>query len=225
MNILVIGFGNVGARLVRLWAAKGHKVTAGLRQGGKGIEAAKRLGVTVSEPAAAVHEADVIALALPWAAVEDVLASFGSLDGKIVLDATNPLDANLSVIVPPPGSAGQQVAQWAKGARVVKAFNTIGASHFGDSHFDMFYCGDDDRAKNVVRALIEDTTMRSVDVGPLKNAAYLEQMAGLWIDLALMGRIQGEFGFKLAKHFSGTPPARPSRRSACLNRSLRLARL
>jgi predicted dinucleotide-binding enzyme len=199
MNILVIGFGNVGAQMGRLWAAKGHTVTAGLREGGKGTETAKQLGVKISEPAAAVKGADVIALALPWQAVEGVLASLGPLEGKIVLDATNPLQADLRVMAPPAGSGGEQIVQWAKGARVVKAFNTIGASLFGDSHFDMFYCGDDDQAKIVARRLIEDTTMAPVDVGPLKNAVYLEHIAGLWIDLAVMGRMQGEFGFALVK--------------------------
>jgi predicted dinucleotide-binding enzyme len=81
----------------------------------------------------------------------------------------------------------------------VKAFNTIGAALFGDSDFDMFYCGDDEDAKYAVRSLIGDTTMTPVDTGPLKNARYLEQIAALWIDLALKGRIPGAFGFNLMK--------------------------
>ena len=48
-----------------------------------------------------------------------------------------------------------------------------------------------------MRGLIEDTTMSPVDAGPLKNARYLEQIAGLWVDLAVNGRIPGAFGFKL----------------------------
>jgi 8-hydroxy-5-deazaflavin:NADPH oxidoreductase len=199
MKITVLGFGNVGTQLGRLWVAKGHSVTAGLREGSKGTEIAKELGVTVSEPSVAVSGADVIALALPWQAVESTIASVGSLDGKVVLDATNPLRADLSVLIPEAGSGAVQVARWANGARVVKGFNTIGATLFGHSDFDMLYCGDDEDAKKVVRGLIEDTTMRPMDVGPLKNAAYLEQIAGLWIDLAMKGRIEGAFGFNLIK--------------------------
>lgn len=199
MKITVLGFGNVGAQIGRLWVARGHSVTAGLRAGGKGTEKAKALGVAVAEPATAVKGADVIALALPWPVVEGVLTSLGPIDGKIVLDATNPLRTDLSVIVPEAGSGAEQVAQWAAGARVVKAFNTIGAALFGDPDFDMFYCGDDEGAKDVVRGLIEDTRMRPVDAGPLKNAGYLEHIAGLWVDLAVKGRIQGAFGFKLLK--------------------------
>jgi 8-hydroxy-5-deazaflavin:NADPH oxidoreductase len=199
MKITVLGFGNVGAQLGRLWTAKGHKVTAGLRKAGKGAKTAQELGVTVAEPAVAVKDADVIAVALPWEPVEATLASLGPLNGRILLDATNPLAADLSVIVPQAGSGAEQIAQWAKGARVVKAFNTIGATLFGDSDFDMLYCGDNEDAKHAVRGLIEDTTMSPIDVGPLKNARYLEQIAGLWVDLALKGRIQGAFGFNLKK--------------------------
>lgn len=197
MKITVLGFGNVGAQLGRLWVAQGHAVMAGLRAGGKGAEKAKELGVAVADPAVAVKGADVIALALPWQAVEPTLASLGPIEGKIVLDATNPLRADLSVVVPEAGSGAQQVSQWAKGARVVKAFNTIGAALFGDPDFDMFYCADDEDAKNVVRGMIEETRMRPVDAGPLKNAVYLEHIAGLWVDLAVKGRVQGAFGFKL----------------------------
>lgn len=199
MKITVLGFGNVGGQLGRLWTAKGHRVTAGLRAASKRAKTAKELGMTVAEPAVAVKEADVIAVALPWQVVEVTLASLGALDGRIVLDATNPLAGDLSVMVPEAGSGAEQVAQWAKGARVVKAFNTIGAALFGDSDFDMFYCGDDEDAKYTVRSLIEDTTMSPVDAGPLKNARYLEQIAGLWVDLAVKGRIPGAFGFKLMR--------------------------
>lgn len=197
MRIAILGFGNVGAQLGRLWAAKRHTITAGLREAGKGTEAAKKLGVALAAPAAAVKQADVIALALPWQAVQATLASLGPLDGRILLDATNPLAEDLSVIIPNAGSGAEQVAQWARGARVVKAFNTIGAALFGDPAFDMFYCGDDANAKDKVRSLIEDTTMTPVDLGPLKNAGYLEHIAGLWIDLAINGRTPGAFGFKL----------------------------
>jgi predicted dinucleotide-binding enzyme len=183
----------------RLWVARGHAVAAGLRAGSKGTEKAKELGVTVAEPAAAVKGADVIALALPWKTVEATLASLGPLDGKIVLDATNPLRADFSVIVPEAGSGAEQVSRWVKGAHVVKAFNTIGAALFGDPDFDMLYCGDDAHAKDVVRDMIEDTRMRPVDAGPLKNAVYLEHIAGLWVDLAVNRRIQGAFGFNLLK--------------------------
>ena len=118
MRIALLGFGNVGGQIGRLWSASGHTLTVGLREGSTGTETAKRLGATVALPADAAKEADVIALALPWNAVEETLAALGPLHGKIVLDATNPLRADLSVMVPEAGSGAQQVAQWSEGARV-----------------------------------------------------------------------------------------------------------
>jgi 8-hydroxy-5-deazaflavin:NADPH oxidoreductase len=143
--------------------------------------------------------AEVIAIALPRQTVQSTLAAVGPLTGRVVQDATNPLANDLRVITPETGSGGEQIAEWTGGARVVKAFNTIGTRLFGNPAFDMFYCGDDASAKTTVRSLIEDTKMAPVDVGPLKNARYLEQMAGLWVDLAVQGRVQGAFGFKLVK--------------------------
>ena len=88
-------------------------------------------------------------------------------------------------------SAGEQVQAWT-GARVVKAFNTLGSVLFGVSDFvgiqaDGFYCGDDIAAKAVVRGLISEIGLHPVDIGPLRNARLLEPMAVLWIDLATIG--------------------------------------
>lgn len=198
MKIAVLGFGNVGGQLGKLWAKKGHQVTAGLREGSKDRQKASDAGVSVATPPDAVKGADVVVIALPWTAVESTLKTM-SLDGKIVIDAVNPLGPDLNVQVPPAGSGAQQIAEWAQGARVVKAFNTIGAALMGDSTFDMMYCGDDAAAKKVVDSLIADTGMKPVDVGPLSNAQYLEQIAGLWVDLAVKQRVPATFGFNLVK--------------------------
>jgi hypothetical protein len=198
MKIAVLGFGNVGAQLGNLWAKKGHEVTAGLREGSKDRQKASDAGVAVATPADAVKGAEVVVIALPWQAVESALKGL-SLEGKVVIDAVNPVNPDLSVLVPDAGSAALATAQWASGARVVKAFNTIGAALMGDAAFDMMYCGDDAEAKRVVDGLIADTGMKPVDVGPLSNSRYLEQVAGLWIDLAVKGRIKGPFGFNLVR--------------------------
>lgn len=198
MKIAMLGFGNVGAQLGTLWANKGHEVTAGLRERSKDRQKAKDAGVSVATPADAVKGAEVVVIALPWPAVESVVTAL-ALDGKVVIDAVNPIDQNLNVLRLPAGSAGQQIEQWAKGARVVKAFNTIGAMLMGDSTFDMMYCGDDGAAKRVVDSLIADTGMKPVDVGSLSNARYLEEVAGLWIDLVVKQRKPATFGFNMVQ--------------------------
>jgi len=199
MKICVLGFGHVGSQLAQLWSATGHRLRAGLRTGSKHIDAAQKLGIETLEPPLAVQDAEVIALALPWQFVDEALHSLGPLSGQILIDATNPLNSDLNVMVPEPGSGEQQIAAWFPKARVVKAFNTIGATYLGNAAFDIYYCSDDLEAAGVTHHLIEDAQMRPVNVGPLKNAAYLEQMAGLWIDLAVKGRIQGPFGFNLVR--------------------------
>jgi predicted dinucleotide-binding enzyme len=85
-------------------------------------------------------------------------------------------------------SAAEPVAGWAQGAKAVKAFNSIGAVNSGNAKFggelaDGFYCGDDAAVKRLVKGLVQDAGMNPVDVGPLRNARWLEAMAMLWIDL------------------------------------------
>lgn len=184
--------------MAKLWTKAGHDVVIGLRDSSDNTAAAQRVA-KVKRPGEAVANAGIVALALPWRSIEGVLAGCGSLSGKIVLDASNPLDASLNVLVPPAGSAGEQIALWAPGAAVVKAFNTIGAAMYGDSTFDSFFCGDDRAAKETVRSLIADTSAKPVDVGVLANARYLEQLAGLWIALAKKGFAGGAFGFNIVR--------------------------
>src|ERR1700733_9052073 len=124
MKIAVLGFGNVGSQMVKLWMKAGHDVVIGLRDVSKDVATAQQTA-TVKRPADAATDADVIALALPWRSIEGVLADCGDLAGKIILDASNPLDESLNVLVPSAGSAAEQIALWAPGAKVVKAFNTV----------------------------------------------------------------------------------------------------
>jgi 8-hydroxy-5-deazaflavin:NADPH oxidoreductase len=199
MNICILGFGNVGSRLAHLWSEAGHTLSVGLRSNSKHRDAARKAGFTVSEPHIAVQSADVVAVAVPWEAVKDALSNAGPLDGKILIDATNPLNSDLRVLTPKEGSSAQQIVAWFPAARVVKAFNTIGAANMGNSAFDLYYCSDDKEAAEIVHGLIKETGMRPVNAGPLHNAGYLEHLAGLWIFLAMSGQIQGAFGFNLVE--------------------------
>jgi predicted dinucleotide-binding enzyme len=198
MKIAVLGFGNVGSQMVKLWMKAGHDVVIGLRDMSKDAATAQQTA-TVRRPADATTNADIIALALPWRSIEGVLADCGDLAGKIILDASNPLDESLNVLVPSAGSAAEQIALWAPGAKVVKAFNTVGAALYGEGSFDSFFCGDDPGAKETVRSLIADTSAKPVDVGGLANARYLEQLAGLWIALAMKGFAGGAFAFNIVR--------------------------
>ena len=194
MKIAVIGAGNVGGTLGKLWAAKGHDVMFGVRdpQEDKVREAIKETGGKAR--AGSVKEAaasgDVVVMATPWPATHEAIQSAGNLNGKVVVDCTNPLAPDLSgLVVGMTDSAGEEVARWAKGARVVKAFNTIGAPNFGNPKFgpesaSMFICGDSEDAKVMVSKLAAELGFDVVDVGPLTASRLLEPLAMLWIHLA-----------------------------------------
>src|SRR5262245_31398903 len=194
MKIAIIGAGNVGSALGHGWASAGHEIVFGVRDPndtkvqeivrsvGRGTRAA-----TVRD---AVAPTEVVVLATPRPAARDALTAAGSLRGKVLVDATNPLQSDLSgLVIGHTTSAGEQVAAWAPGGKVVKAFNTIGALHmtnprFGDQRASMFLCGDDAAAKEVVAGLATALGFEPVDAGPLTQARLLEPLALLWISRA-----------------------------------------
>jgi 8-hydroxy-5-deazaflavin:NADPH oxidoreductase len=195
MRIGILGAGNVGGALARAWTSKAHEVMFGVpdKQSERTQKTLATLGrgVRTSTNANAAAFGEVVALTVPWPAAQQAVASSGELAGKVLIDCTNPLASDLKgLTVGLSTSAAEQVADWARGARVVKAFNTIGAGNLGRADFagvaaDGFYCGDDASAKAVVKGLIADAGLNPVDVGPLRNARLLEPLAMLWIDLAV----------------------------------------
>ncbi|MGH9432803.1 MAG: NADPH-dependent F420 reductase [Terriglobia bacterium] len=209
LKIAVLGAGNVGGALGRLWAAAGHEVTFGVPDPRGERVAAAVAALQGRGRAAGVAEAaapaEVVALCVPWTAAEAAIRTSGSLSGKVVIDCMNPLSADLKgLTVGTTTSAAELVAGWAKGAKVVKAFNTIGAFNFGNAQYgsqraDGFYCGDDAAAKTVVKDLVDQAGLDPVDVGPLTNARWLEALAMLWIDLAVNQRLGANHAFKLLR--------------------------
>lgn len=193
MKIAVIGAGNVGGTLGMLFAKNGHEVVFGVRDPkdtkiAELLKSSKARAATVPE---AASFAEIVVLATPWNGTQDAVEQAGELAGKVVVDCTNPLTPDLSgLIIGTSNSAGEEVALWANGAKVVKAFNTIGAPNFGNPDFgnekaSMFICGDDASAKTKVGQLASELGFDVVDVGPLTEARQLEALAMLWIHLAL----------------------------------------
>lgn len=210
MDLAIIGTGNVGATLGSRWAASGrHRVVFGTRD--PGSEKARALidrsggDARVATPAQAAGGAEVVVLATPWIATEAVIASLGALTGKVVVDCTNPLTADLSgLVVAADTSGGEEVARWAAGARVVKAFNTTGAGNMADAGYGgerlvMLLAGDDAEAKSAVAGLAEELGFEAVDAGPLARSRQLEQLAVLWIALAYQQGMGVDFGFALQR--------------------------
>jgi hypothetical protein len=208
MKIAILGSGKVGGNLGKRWAAAGHTIVYGSRDpnSDKVKELLNNIGAQASATgeAEAVRDAEVVLLAVPYHAAQGVLANVGDLGGRVLIDATNALaQGGPAVPLSPASSAGLNVASWAKNARVVKAFNTIGSAVMMTPEVDgrpvtLLYAGDDVAAKAVVRRLIQDIGFDPVDAGPLSNAYLLEAMCLLWIDLAY-ARGMGQVGFSLLR--------------------------
>lgn len=207
MNIAVIGTGNVGSALGTRWAAIGHQVVFGSRNPGTSrvrdsLESAgpNARAVRLNEATAG---AEVVVLATPWNVSEEVIRTLGGLEGKIIADCTNPLSSDLTeLVIGHSTSAGEKVSRWANGARVVKAFNTIGAKNIAKPTYDsqnptMFICGDDADANSTIAELGRELGFDVVDAGPLKVARYLEPLAMLWIHLAYFRGFGPDFAFKI----------------------------
>jgi predicted dinucleotide-binding enzyme len=199
MKIGIVGAGNVGSSLGRLWAERGHGVTYGVRDPVSPRVAALGPEARVVGLAEAVQFGEVVVIAVPSAAVDDVIRHGGDWAGKIVIDATNRM-------TPTPGgppSVAEEIAAMAPGARVVKAFNTIGAEQlarpdFGGMVASIFLCGDDAVAKATVSMLAEELGFDVIDAGPLAYAGMLESLARLWVSLARSG-LGRDIAFRLLR--------------------------
>lgn len=209
MQLSILGAGNVGGTLGRAWARQGYDVFFGVPHpdNAKTQELLKTIGAksragTVAEAAAA---GEVIVLATPWPATQDAIRAAGNLTGKVVVDCTNPLKEDFSGLALGYTTSGaEQVAQWAKGAKVFKAFNQVGFNVMGHPAFDgqravMFVCGDDAVHKPTVLKLASDIGFEAIDAGGLVIARLLEPWAMLWIHLALARGLGGDFAFGLLR--------------------------
>lgn len=212
MNIAIIGAGNVGGTLGKRWSGNGHQVVFGSREpkSEKARNLADEAGpnAKVASNAEAAGASEIVLVATPFPAARQALREAGSLAGKIVIDATNPLLPTLEGLsVGLTDSAAEQVASWATGAKVVKALNTVGYNimanpDFGQRRVAMFYCGDDTDAKKTVASLIAELGFEALDAGPLKQARVLEPFATLWISLALQHGYGTNIAFELLRRAS-----------------------
>ena len=193
MKFAIIGSGNVGTSIARAVTGAGHDVVvADPSSDGLAAIAEKAPVQTTTSNSEAILGADVVVLAVPFDAVAQIASDLNSeLAGKIVIDVTNPLAPDLSGLSTNGLSAAELVQQAAPDALVVKAFNTVLAGNQADPSVDSvqldgFVAGDDAEAKDTVAGLLDQIGFRSIDVGPLSAARYLEGMA--FLNIALNAR-------------------------------------
>ena len=197
-SIGILGAGNVARALAHLLGAAGFSVQLSQRDHASNPD-------TVSFEQAAT--ADIVIIAIPYLACAEVLAALTQpLQGKIVVDATNPLNVDWSpVSFADASSAAEEIAKMLPGARIVKAFNTVFADVMkptlmqrGGAKVSCFIAGDDAAATERVAQIADAIGFAAVIVGPLRLARYLEAMAHLNIAIALGmgGGTQAAFVFE-----------------------------
>lgn len=192
MKVTVIGAGNMGSAFVKQLTRAGHQVRVTARDAGKAAQVAEaHTGAQAVPAAGAADGVDAIVLATGYGDAVAALQGVGSLAGKVVVDITNPLTADyMGLTIGHGSSAAEEIAKALPSAEVVKAFNTVFAQvlaegpDFGNGRqVEVFVASDSERAKQTARALAESIGFAVVDAGPLKNARYLEPVAGLNIYL------------------------------------------
>jgi 8-hydroxy-5-deazaflavin:NADPH oxidoreductase len=189
--IAIIGTGEVGGTLGRRWAALGYRIVYGSRTPGAEKVAAlvqkTGHGATVTSPREAAQKADMILLAIPWAAAKEVVTGLGDLTGKIIIDPTNGVKVTQGRFEAPPTlttSDAEEIQAWAASAQVVKAFNTLSVEMMADATraggpITVLLAGADSAAKARVAKIAQAMGLEPLDVGALYVSRYLEGMARL----------------------------------------------
>ncbi|MFY9327972.1 MAG: NAD(P)-binding domain-containing protein [Georgfuchsia sp.] len=192
MKVTVIGAGNMGSAFVKQLTRAGHQVSITARNLDKArTVAAANPGAAAVNAGNAAAGADVVVLATAFDDAIAALRSVGNLQGKVVIDITNPLTADyMGLTLGHSTSASEEIAKAVPGAEVVKAFNTVfapvlaeGADFGGGRKVSVFLASDSPAAKETARQLADSMGFETIDAGSLKNARYLEPLAGLNIYL------------------------------------------
>jgi 8-hydroxy-5-deazaflavin:NADPH oxidoreductase len=192
MDVTIIGTGNMARAIGRRVLDGGHGLTVVGKDGERAREVAGELGGEVESAVFGEHavEGDVVVLAVYYddarGAVEGIRDQLG---GKVVVDITNPVNESFdALVVPPDGSATQELSRLAPDARFVKAFNTTFANTLSGGEvagqtLDVFLAGDDGEAKEAVATLARDGGLNPIDAGGLHRARELEALGLLHMQI------------------------------------------
>jgi predicted dinucleotide-binding enzyme len=208
-SITIIGAGNMGTAIAGIVAKGGASVQLLARDAEKTAAAANAAGASVTP--GAIGDAltgDIVVLALPYPAVSEVLDLYaGRLDGKTIVDITNPLDFSTfdSLVVPADASAAQEIAAAVPGASVLKAFNTTFAGTLatgqvgGQQPTVVLIAGDDSDAKAALASAVEAGGVATMDAGALKRAREMEALGFLQLTSAASEKLSWMGGFAVVK--------------------------
>jgi 8-hydroxy-5-deazaflavin:NADPH oxidoreductase len=191
VRIAVIGTGRMGTALARQLAAGGYEVRVGSRDPERGRQKAAESGAAFGGSyRTAAANAEVVILAVPFAAAFESLTALGPLDGVVVIDVTNPFADEAR---DPTASCAERIQAFVPEAHVVKAWNHLYSAvvrrspDFGGVAATVFVAGDDAESKALVAALATRLGYDPVDAGPIASARYLEPLAELMTTLDRLG--------------------------------------
>lgn len=200
------GTGNEGGGLALRWAHRGYPVIVGSRSAERAQEAASRMNATLGHEAlrgldnvAAASEADIVVLAVPYAAQRGTVDEVkDKLAGKILVDVTVPLvPPKVSRVQLPEGGSAVEAIQklLGEGVRVVSAFQNISAHHLTDLdeeiECDVLVCSDDSEAAEQVVDLTREIGLRAWNAGPLCNSVVAEGLTSILIGLNRRYKVPG----------------------------------
>jgi predicted dinucleotide-binding enzyme len=190
--IAILGTGNLGGAMGKLWAKNGHPIIYGSRTPGdarvqKVVEETGPQASAVSNSEATASEASMILFALPHEAVPALVPTLGGLDGKVIMDPMNALRMVDGYPQPSPNvqtSVAEELQALLPNAKVVKAFNTPSVRNILDpgrldGPFSIPLAGADAGAKARVAELVSELGLEPLDTGPLIASRYLEGMMRL----------------------------------------------
>ncbi len=175
MNIGIVGSGDIGQTLGRLWAKAGHRILFSFSHDERKLEQLASEcgnGSKATTPYEAVSHAEVVLFSVPWNSIDEALKQIGRFEGQTVIDTTNPyIDEQMHVQEFEDNfSSSECVAKKAENARVIKAFNTLKDETLWNKSGQglvIFMAGDYPLMKKKVAKLIEDAGFVPFDVGPL----------------------------------------------------------
>jgi 8-hydroxy-5-deazaflavin:NADPH oxidoreductase len=188
LRIAVLGAGNIGGTLGRKWVAAGHKVAFGVNDPTSARVQALRaeLGnkVTIDPVADALEAGNVVVMAFPGSAMDEMITTYAEqLDGKIIIDAANRMGGG-------PMNSFATFQARTPHASVFRAFNSLGWENYADPVFngvqaDLFYCGPDGDALEMVEQLITDVGLRPMRLGNMDQVGLVDSVTALWFALAI----------------------------------------
>jgi len=199
LNIGILGAGNIGATLAKLFAGAGHQVRIANSRGPQSLAtlvAGLGENVRAATPEDAVAFGDLVLIAVPWSRKEDAVPDAGPYDDKIVIDAMNPYTEDFELEDLGNRSSSEITRTLVPGARLVKAFNTIyykrlateGKKTGAKDRLAVFIAGDDATAKATVAALIDEIGFDAIDTGSLAQGGRKQQPGSAIYNVPLTAR-------------------------------------